>query len=110
MYQATSPRLRLPLRTLPHLVVRTRNCGRTGSGFVTAELSEFSLDQALEAVVATRVQLSVGDDPSTSGSGTCGGYRHAARAGATGPRLDPLSADLGGDFGARGDDIRAAAD
>jgi hypothetical protein len=50
--------------------------------FETADLSEFRLDQALEVVVATRVQLSVGDDSSTSGSGT---------AGATGTLRDPIS-------------------
>jgi hypothetical protein len=40
--------------------------------FDTADLSAYSLDQALEVVVASRVQLSVGEEPETSGTSTKG--------------------------------------
>lgn len=40
--------------------------------FDTADLSAYSLDQALEVVVAAHVELSVGDEPASTGSTTAG--------------------------------------
>ena len=40
--------------------------------FDTADLSKYRLDQALEVVVATHVELSVGDEPASTGSTTAG--------------------------------------
>ena len=40
--------------------------------FDNADLSAFRLDQALEVIVATHVQLSVGEEPPSSGTTTRG--------------------------------------
>jgi hypothetical protein len=49
--------------------------------FETANLSEYALDRALELVVASHVELSVGDEPASPGSTT---------AGQTGTLRDPV--------------------
>jgi hypothetical protein len=40
--------------------------------FDTVDLSELSLDRALDVVIATKVHLSVGDEPGGPGSTTAG--------------------------------------
>lgn len=40
--------------------------------FDTADLTAYPLDQALEAVVANQVRLSVGEEPASSGTTTSG--------------------------------------
>jgi hypothetical protein len=40
--------------------------------FDNANLSDYSLEQALGVVIAARVHLTVGDDASTPGSGSAG--------------------------------------
>jgi hypothetical protein len=40
--------------------------------FDTVDLSEMSLEKALDVVVATKVHLSVGDEPDGPGSSTAG--------------------------------------